>query len=382
MKKVFFGYDVSEVDVILDTLREENESLNATITALKAQIKNNEAGGAKVSLLESDLKDREAALQQLTEEKIELKYQVSSLTAEYGILNDQNTELMRKIELLHTEKENLNLKNFELQQQLLDLNERTDHIDTSLLETLQLQLQNEKEYRAVLEEALNSKSEELTAATLDLEETKSSYETPANDFEKEKVQEVVRKLELAQAEIDRLKDALAIANLTINEQDNRKTLEKKPQANINIASEISVRAYYDMSKLRNEVIEYMQEQLKEYYQSVNENSVKMRASIEQRQAEYNQMVREFFTKASDFRVSLSSMEDKYSDMADYSMNIDKLSSRMNEIMNQFIEESGACLKSGESEPLTEKESNLRENYSYELVEKSNNKHLVLKASGQ
>jgi hypothetical protein len=65
----------------------------------------------------------------------------------------------------------------------------------------------------------------------------------------------------------------------------------------------------------------------------------MRAAIEQRQTEYNEMIREFITKASDYRVSLLSMEDKYNNMADYSLNIDQLSNRMNTIMNDFIDES-------------------------------------------
>ncbi len=382
MKKGFFGYNVSEVDVMLNTLREENESLNATITTLKTQIKNNETGGAKANLLEADLKNREESIKKLSEENNELKHQVSSLTAENSVLTDQNAELMKKIEELQEEKENLKIQIFGLQEQVTDLKEESNKVDTSFLESLQAQLESEKEYRTVLEQALNSKTEELTAATLDLEEARTSYESLTNEFDKEKSQEMIKELELAQLEISQLKDELAITKLSIDEQAKMKVLEKKQEANLNLASEISFRAYYDMSKLRNEVVEYMQEQMKEYYQSVNENSVKMRAAIEQRQAEYNQMVRDFYAKASDFRVSLSSMEDKYNDMADYSMNIDKLSNRMNEIMNNFIDESNSCLKKRESETTSDEEFHIKEKTPINAVEKSNNKPLVFKVSGQ
>jgi chromosome segregation ATPase len=382
MKKGFFGYNVSEVDVMLNTLREENESLNATITTLKSQIKNNETGGAKANLLEADLKNREESIKNLNEENNELKHQVSSLTAEYSVLTDQNTELMKEIEELHKEKENLNIQIFGLQQQVKELKDQTTNVDTSFLESLQVQLESEKEYRTVLEQALNSKAEELTAATLDLEEVRTSYESLSQEFDKEKTQELIKELELAQMEISQLKDELAIAKLSIDEQAKMKVLEKKQQANLNLASEISFRAYYDMSKLRNEVVEYMQEQMKEYYQSVNENSVKMRAAIEQRQTEYNQMIRDFNAKASDFRVGLSNMEDKYNDMADYSMNIDKLSNRMNEIMNNFIDTSNACLKKKEGETISDEECYNKEKAPINSVEKSNNKPLVFKVSGQ
>ncbi len=380
MKKGFFGYNVSEVDVMLNTLREENESLNATITTLKAQIKNSETGGAKATLLEADLKSCEESIKQLNEEKQELKYQVSSLTAEYGVVNNKNAELIKKIEQLQKEKEDLNLQISGFQQQISELKEQTSNVDLSFFESLQSQLESEREYKAVLELALNSKTEELTAAALDLEDIRTNYEALSTD--KETAQELRRELELAQMEIDQLNEELAVAKLAIDEQAKMKVLEKKQQANLNLASEISFRAYYDMSKLRNEVVEYMQTQMKDYYQSMNDNSVKMRAAIEQRQAEYNQMIREFNTKSAEFRVSLSNMEDKYNDMTDYSMNIDKLSNRMNEIMNKFIDESNTCLKRREGDTLVEEDSCIKEKASVISSEKSNNKPLVFKVSGQ
>jgi chromosome segregation protein len=328
MKKSILGYNVSEVDIMLNTLREENEGLNATIVTLKTQIKNNETSSAKANLFEAELKSREETMKQLNEEKNEFKQQISSLTAEYAILNELNSELTKKIEQLNKEKENLNIQISQFQQ-LSNPNELTN-TDTVLLEELQLLSHKE--------------ADELTAATLDLNETKTSYEAPADDFNNEKSKEITNELELAQMEIDQLKEELTVTKLTIDEQSKRRVLEKKQETNLNLASEVSLRAYYDMSKLRDEVVDYMQGQLKEYYQSVNENSVKMRAAIEQRQTEYNQMIREFITKASDYRVSLSSMEDKYNNMTDYSLNIDQLSNRMNAIMNDFIDETNACLK--------------------------------------
>ena len=56
MKKSLFGYNVSETDITLNALREENESLNAAIIDLKTQIKNIASEeNVKVSLLENKI---------------------------------------------------------------------------------------------------------------------------------------------------------------------------------------------------------------------------------------------------------------------------------------------------------------------------------------
>jgi sugar-specific transcriptional regulator TrmB len=73
----------------------------------------------------------------------------------------------------------------------------------------------------------------------------------------------------------------------------------------------------------------------------------MHTALEQRQSEYNRMIREFFAKASEFRTSLSNMEDKYSSMADYRLDIDKIANCMDEIMNNFIKEADAFLQKEE-----------------------------------
>ena len=338
MKKGFFGYNVSEVDVMVNSLREENESLNATITTLKTQIKNSEIGGAKANLLEANLKSTEENLSQLTEEKNGLLSQISTLTADAKALELQNTQLKARMEQLH--------------------------------------LQNE----------------ELIAATSDLTVAASDYEGVKDELESAKAalvtatselkdaQEKVKELEKARSEIARLEEELAAAMVAVDELAKIRATEKKQQENLNQASEISFRAYHEMSKMRNEAIENMHEQLKEYYQFVNENSVKMRNAIEERQTEYNQMIRDFFTKASEFRISLSGLEDKYSSMADYSINIDKISGNMNEIMNKFIQESDTYLKKKEEQVHVEEEPQQEATATFHTKENSAVKPIVFRIS--
>lgn len=339
MKKGLFGYKVSEVDVMMNTLREENESLNATITTLKTQIKNSEICGAKANLLEDNLKSMEENLAQLTKEKNELLTQTTALSTEAEASKRQNADLMAQIEHLHMQNEDLGHQVTELQQQTAD---------TSLLEDLQLQLDSEKEYKAALEQAFNDKAEKLTAAADELASTKAALETVTGELNEAQ--------EKAQREIKQLEEELAITRIAVEEQEKITAINKKQLANRDQASEISYWAYYNMSKMRNEVVEYIHEQMKEYYQFVNEASVKMHTSIEQRQSEYNRMIREFFATASEFRTNLSNIEDKYSSMVDYRLNTDKIANRMDEIMNNFIEEADAYLKkekapsSGTKEP--------------------------------
>jgi chromosome segregation ATPase len=345
MKKGLFGYKVSEVDVMMNTLREENESLNATITTLKTQIKNSEICGAKANLLEDNLKSMEENLAQLTKEKSELLSQTTALSTEAEASKQQNADLMAQIEHLHMQNEDLNRQITELQQQIAD---------TSLLEDLQLQLDSEKEYKAALEQAFNDKAEKLTAAADELASTKAALETVTGELNE--AQEKAREYEKAQKEIKQLEEELAITRIAVEEQEKITAINKKQLANRDQTSEISYWAYYNMSKMRNEVVEYIHEQMKEYYQFVNEASVKMHTSIEQRQSEYNRMIREFFATASEFRTNLSNIEDKYSSMVDYRLNTDKIANRMDEIMNNFIEEADTYLKkekapsSGAKEP--------------------------------
>lgn len=67
MKKQLFGYNTSETKVIINALREENESLNATIATLKTQIKNNVGEkNAKYILLDEKIKAQENELLNLS----------------------------------------------------------------------------------------------------------------------------------------------------------------------------------------------------------------------------------------------------------------------------------------------------------------------------
>lgn len=296
MKKSLFGYKKTEVDVLINTLREENDSLNATITTLNTQIKNGEATSAKVNLLESEIES----------------------------LKGQNAELMKQIENLQNEKEALNKENSELKKQI---------IDTSFVDNLKEQLNSEKKAREALELELRTQVEELTAATVELDK---SYE-------------ISEELNKAHKKIQQLEEELKDARQAAEELSQIKIIEKRQVLNQKLASEISLRAYYEMSKMQHEVVDYVHGQIKDYYQCVNENNLKLRADIEQCQLLYNQMIRDFFSKANEFRTALSNMENNYSNMVDYNINTDKLSNRMNEIINNFLNDTNNSIAEKDKE---------------------------------
>lgn len=109
MRKTIFGYKISEVNKIIENLREENENLNATIVTLKLHNKNNgNYKNAKYILLEEDLKNYEKDIINFKIEIKELKTQISILTNEIESLNKQNAKLKEQNENLH--KENIILK--------------------------------------------------------------------------------------------------------------------------------------------------------------------------------------------------------------------------------------------------------------------------------
>lgn len=108
MKKSLFGYNVSEVNTILDALREENKSLNSTITSLKVKIKNIDGdSNAKSIILEEDLKNYEENIVSLNTEKKDLKKKLNSLIEKYESSAKQIEELNNKIQYLHNENDNL-----------------------------------------------------------------------------------------------------------------------------------------------------------------------------------------------------------------------------------------------------------------------------------
>ncbi len=320
MKKGLFGYSISEVDVMLNTLREENESLNGTITTLKTQVKNNETNGAKANLLEADIKKLEEKLKQLGEEKDELLSQAASLSQEVTNYSQINSELKEQITLLQQQNDTLNAQLSELQ--LQNAAEANSKVDYSFMESLQSQLDTEKENKALLERALADKSYELIAASEELDK--------------------------ARIEIDQLKEELVVSTASQEEQAAADILESS-ENNLKHSTAITLQAYKDMTRMRKEVMDYMHTQMREFYKLVNENSVKMNELMEQRQNEYSKMVREFFKNATEFHANLSDNEDIYSKMTEYNFNLDKLSNSMNEIMNQFVEGSGAYLNEAEAE---------------------------------
>ena len=108
MKKSLYGYNVAEVNIILDALREEIESLNSTITTLKFKIKNIDGdSNAKSLLLEEDLKKYEKNLLSSNIEKGDLEKQLNSLVEKYEFSAKQNEELNNQVQYLHKENDNL-----------------------------------------------------------------------------------------------------------------------------------------------------------------------------------------------------------------------------------------------------------------------------------
>lgn len=94
MKKSLFGYNITKINKIINSLREENEGLNATITTLQAQIKNNVGTkSAKLIFLDEELKSKENEIIKIGLENEELVSQISTLTKEYEALNNKYNEL-------------------------------------------------------------------------------------------------------------------------------------------------------------------------------------------------------------------------------------------------------------------------------------------------
>ncbi len=233
MKKSFRGYKVSEVDIIINTLREENESLNATITTLKTQIKNSEASGAKASLLEADLRILEENLKKLNEEKLELISQISSISEESESLKQQNENL------------NLQLSQLQLQNTMQLESQHTE--DPSSIEAPQ----PEPEYKSDLEQEPQDMADETVSA----------------EDESKKTIAAIKEFNKVQSEIDIMKDEVAASNST--------AIDCSSQENLSQMSEISFRAYVEMSKMRNEVIDYIHTQMTEQYRILDENNAKL-----------------------------------------------------------------------------------------------------------
>ncbi|MGF7142328.1 chromosome segregation ATPase [Anaerotaenia torta] len=277
MKKGLFGYKASEVDVALNALREENESLNSTIITLKTQIKNSVSDvSAKACLLEDDTKKAAEELKAVREENQNLLSQIASLSAAVEALQQKNAEASAQAAHLQMQSEDL-----------------------------KQQLEDEHARRKTLERDFNIRAAEIHSAR---EEAAAANSDPA----------------AAQPAMD------APANVPAQGQKHRGSLDQP--------SGISLQAYHNMAQMRSEIMEFLHLQMKNYYQLLNENNLKMRSAMEQRQAEYNQMLHEFVSKSSEYFINPSALDCFYNDMNDFTLNTEQLSSRMDEIMKQFIEE--------------------------------------------
>ncbi|MDF2908116.1 MAG: hypothetical protein K0R34_3437 [Herbinix sp.] len=351
MKKSFLGYNISEVNVMLSALREENESLNATITTLKTQMKNGINGnGAKLNLLEDDLKKSEEELKKVSEEKEELISKITSLTNEVDVLKQQNTEIIAQTKQLH--RQNILQTQLAAGKEFQAVTVHMEKIKNRAEESQPL----EEELSAVRDELYEDKSataplsnkqldEPFIAALKDYERLNDELRRTRKELESKSAVLDSRNGELAHVkeELSLTKDALASTKTALENTIDQ--LEKFQQPiNINKASEITYQAYCEMSRMRNEIVEYMHQQMKEYYQLTNDNNIKMRSVIEQRQQDYSQMIREFFTNASEFRTRLSNVEVECSNVVDFNMNIDQVSMRMKEIMDRFMEECDTSIR--------------------------------------
>lgn len=154
MKKSLFGYKIAEVNVIIDALREENESLNATITTLKTQIKNTIGQkSAKSILVEEDLKKLETDLIKINKEKAELLVQISTLTKEFEVLYQQNKELRNRITYLGNENEDLHLQLHKLQKRFAKESSLTSEVAITNTKDF---ISNKKIVDAVEDEAIET----------------------------------------------------------------------------------------------------------------------------------------------------------------------------------------------------------------------------------
>jgi chromosome segregation ATPase len=154
MRRSLFGYKVSDVTVAMSAIREENESLNATIISLKTHIKNLESGNnAKAILLENDLRTLENNLKEVSEEKDKLTLQIDSLKNEIEAMKQENEGIASQLEQANKEKEELRIQ----------INSQNQYITEVLANNSELTEKN-RELEARIEEGLTSGRKELEAA--------------------------------------------------------------------------------------------------------------------------------------------------------------------------------------------------------------------------
>lgn len=79
IKKKLFGYSVSEVDLILESLKKENESLNAAIAAFKQLRDDTNAMREEISRLEAERKLHQEAVAEKTRRIAELEAELNAI---------------------------------------------------------------------------------------------------------------------------------------------------------------------------------------------------------------------------------------------------------------------------------------------------------------
>ena len=122
MKRHLFGYRKSDVDIVLESLRKENEGLNSTIITLQNQLKNNVGEkNAKSILLEDRLKKLENDNLHISMEKDELAKQIIALTKELEDTKLQNNKLATSNKYLSERNEELSNLVSKLQTEIREL---------------------------------------------------------------------------------------------------------------------------------------------------------------------------------------------------------------------------------------------------------------------
>lgn len=288
MKKRLFGYHTQEVDSTIATLNDEKHKLNSNLESLDNKIKSMEERLGKTSTLETDLEKSNLELNELHSINQELNVKLKSLSAELYKLQEENILLT-----------------------------------------------------AQLEENQNSESKEAksSAAVYSPLEPLSQDEIIKNL--KEQVQQLSSEKVYLITELEELKQLNTEYSLELDEV---KLLDKGLVSKQSLASEISLRAFCDMSRINNEVADRVHDIMKDYYKFTSDNNIAIRSEIEQYQREYNEMINNFVITASKLPIALSNIENKYSTLANYSMNTELLFKNMNQTINKFMSETTETLK--------------------------------------
>lgn len=343
MKKSLWGYNTNEVKIALNALREENESLNATIATLRVQLKNSmDNEGAKNKLFEDDLKEYKETVQLLNEEKQSLLLQLEEAIRLNQDLEAENANLNQNIsdKELPIQDKSFHNKAIESIESLLDfqikkaasLEEELTNTKLEFLDTIE-QLSN------IIEQLIETNEQLIRTNQNDI--NKQLIHSDASDDHK-KVQltnvneQLIRYNEKLINMNSALKKAISKSKHLYDVLQQKNTVDPQ-MLNETRSSTLPYKAYIDMTKMRNEALEYMYDSMKDFQNILNENNEKLHNSIEQLQSEYNQLTHDYQSKISVFSTKLSDFESECGYVNSYNNNLEELSARMTQIMNNFIE---------------------------------------------